>query len=56
MMAQELIMYILLIKTVHWIYAKMYYVLFTKILQGGDTASGTVLYKSCSKIWGLNLR
>ena len=56
MMVQELIMYILLIKTVHWIYAKMYYVLFTKILQGGDTAGGTVLYKSCSKIWGLNLR
>ena len=35
----------LLIKTVQLISVKMYYVLFTKILQGGGTASGTVLYK-----------
>ena len=25
-----------------------------KILQGLDTASGTVLQKRCSRIWGLN--
>ena len=41
-----------LIKTVQLIYAKTYYVLFTKILQGGDTARGTVLLKSCSRICG----
>ena len=34
-----------LIKTVQSISAKTYYVLLTKILQGGDTASGTVLHK-----------
>ena len=32
----------------------MYYVLSTKILQGSDTASGTVLLKRCSEISGLN--
>ena len=31
---------------------KMYYVLSTKILQGSDTASATVLQKSCSRICG----
>ena len=31
---------------------KMYYVLFTKILQGGDTASGIGLHKRCSRICG----
>ena len=41
---------ILLIKSVQPISAKMYYVLFTKIIQGGDTASGTVLHKRCSII------
>ena len=30
--------------------AKMYYVLFTKILQGGDIASGTVLDIRCSQL------
>ena len=52
MMVRELLMKILLIKTVQSISAKMYYVLFTKILQGGDTASGTVLHKRCSRICG----
>ena len=33
---------------------KMYDV-FTKILQGSDTASGAVLHKRCSKICDLNL-
>ena len=32
----------------------MYYALSTKILQGSDTASGTVLQKRCSRICGLN--
>ena len=50
MMGWELLMLILLIKTIPSISAKIYYVLFTKILQGGDTASGTVLHKRCSKI------
>ena len=45
MMVWELLMQILLIKTVHSISAKMYYVLFTQILQGRDTASETVLQK-----------
>ena len=45
MMVRELLMYILLIKTIQSISAKMYYVLFSKILRGGDTASGTVLHK-----------
>ena len=31
---------------------KMYYVFFTKILQGGETASGIVFHKSCSRICG----
>ena len=43
-------MYILLIKTVQSISATMYYVLFTKTLQGGDTASVTVLHKKGSRI------
>ena len=47
MMGWELVMLILLIKTIPSISAKIYYVLFTKILQGGDTA---VLHKRCSKI------
>ena len=37
-------------KTVQSISTKMYYVLFTKILQGVETASGTGLQKRCSKI------
>ena len=45
MMVRELLMYILLIKIVQSISAKMYYVLFSKILREGDTASGTVLHK-----------
>ena len=28
----------------------MYYVLLTQILQGGDTARGTVLHKKCSSV------
>ena len=32
----------------------MYYALSTKILQGSDTASGTVLQNRCSRICGLN--
>ena len=32
----------------------MYDVFSTKILQGSDTDSGTVLQKSCSRIYGLN--
>ena len=36
---------ILLSKTVQSISAKMYYILFTKILQGVSGASGTVLQK-----------
>ena len=32
----------------------MYDVLSTEILQGSDTASGTVLHKRCSRICGLN--
>ena len=35
-------------KTVQSISTEMYYVLFTKVLQRGDSASGTVLQKSCS--------
>ena len=34
---------------------KMYDLLSTKILQGSDTASGTVVQKRCSKTCGLNL-
>ena len=45
-------MWILLIKTVQSISAKIYYVFFTKILQGGDTASGIVLHKRCFRICG----
>ena len=51
-MVQELLMSNLLIKTVQLISVKMYYVLFIKILQGGATASGTVLYKRWSRIFG----
>ena len=50
MMEREVLRQILLIKTVQSTSAKMYYVLFTKILQGGDTTSGTVLHKRCSRI------
>ena len=32
----------------------MYDILSTEILQGSDTASGTVLHKRCSRIYGLN--
>ena len=35
-------------KTVQSISTEMYYALFTKVLQRGDSASGTVLQKSCS--------
>ena len=31
---------------------QMYYVLSAKILQGADTATGTVLQKRCSRICG----
>ena len=34
---------------------KMYDLLSTKILQGSDTAIGTVVQKRCSKTCGLNL-
>ena len=34
----------------------IYYVLFTKILQWGDTASATVLYKRCCRPCGQNPR
>ena len=34
----------------------IYYVLFTKILQSGDTASATVLYKRCCRPCGQNHR
>ena len=34
-----------MIKTVQSICTKMYYVFFSKILQGGDTASGIVFIK-----------
>ena len=49
-MVQDLLMQILLIKTVQLMSAKMYYVFFIKILQGGDTASGIVFHKTCSRI------
>ena len=32
--------------------AKIHYVFFTKILQGGDAASGIVFHKSWSRICG----
>ena len=32
--------------------AKMYYALFTKILQGGDRASWTVFHEKFSRIFG----
>ena len=38
--------------SVQSISAKTYYVLFTKILQGEDRASGTVLHKGCSRTCG----
>ena len=34
---------------------KMYDLLSTKIVQGSDTASGTVVQKRCSETCGLNL-
>ena len=43
-------------KTVQSISGEMYYVFFTKVLQGGDTASGIVLLKRCSRTCGLNSR
>ena len=45
-------MYILLNKTVQSKSAKMYYVFFTKILQGRDTVIGIVLHKRYSRICG----
>ena len=45
MMVRKLLMQILLIKTKQSISAEVYFVLFTKILQGEKTASGTVLHK-----------
>ena len=45
MMARKLLLLILLIKTVLSISAKMDYVLFTKIPQERDTASGAVFTK-----------
>ena len=48
MMVRELLMQILLIKTVLSKSAYMHiFILFTKMLQGRDTASGTVLHKKC---------
>ena len=41
-----------LIKTIQSISAKIHYVFFTKILQGGDTASGIVFHNRCSRICG----
>ena len=52
MMVRELLKQIVLIKTVQSVSAKMYYVLLTKILQGGDAASGALLHKRCSRICG----
>ena len=51
MMVQVLLMQILLIKTVQSIFAKMYYVLFTKILQREYTTSETVLHKMFQNLW-----
>ena len=34
----------------------IYYALFTKILQGGDTSSGTALHKRCCRTCGQNPR
>ena len=42
------------IYTIQLISTKMYDVFFTKMLQGSDTASWTVLQKRCSAICGLN--
>ena len=50
MMVRELLMQVLLIKTPQHISAKMYYILLTNILQGGDTASGIALHKKRSRI------
>ena len=49
MTVRDLLMEILLSKTVQSIPAKMYYVLFTKMQQGANTASGIVLQKRCLK-------
>ena len=37
-------------------FTKIYYVLFPKILQGADAASGTILQKRFSRICGKNSR
>ena len=52
----ELLIYILLNSTVQSISTKMYYILSIKVLQGSDTACGTVLQKKCSRIYGWNSR
>ena len=52
MTVRELLMEIHLSKAVQSISTKMYYVLFTKIEQGANTASETVLQKRCSKLFG----
>ena len=52
MTVRELLKEIILIKTVQSISTKMYCVLFTKIEQGANTASGTALQKKCSKLFG----
>ena len=49
MMGQELLMYILLIKTVQSISATMYILC---ILQGGETTSATALHKNCCRTCG----
>ena len=50
MILWDLFLYIPPIKTVQSKSAKIDDVLFTKILQAGDTASGTVLHTRCSRI------
>ena len=53
MMVRELLMEILLIKIVRLMSTKMYiFTLFTKALQGGDTARKAVLHKSCCRTCG----
>ena len=51
MMVRVLLMQILLVKTVQSISAKMYYALFTKILQREHTTSETVLHKMFQNLW-----
>ena len=52
MMVRDLRMQILLIKTAQSMSANMYYVFFTKLLQGGDTTSEIVFHKRHSRICG----